>query len=146
MKFKIALLLLTTLGSTAIVAEDQIFKWKDAQGVWHFSSNAPDGVGAQRVSVRHSQTVPDPLPAPAAAAGTSTGTVAAAPATGAAGFIGPQSANCKVAREAVMVLENSPKVSMDSNGDGVQENLTAQQQLEELERRRAQSKVYCAEA
>lgn len=146
MNLKIALLLLAAMCSTAIVAEDQIFKWKDAQGVWHFSSNAPDGVGAQRVSVRHSQTVPDPEPAPATTSGAPDGTTATASATGAAGFIGPQSANCKVAREAVAVLENSPKVSMDSNGDGVQEELTAQQQLEELERRRAQSKVYCAEA
>ncbi len=140
---RIALLLLATLASAGAFAEDQIFKWRDAQGVWHFSSNAPDGVVAERVSVRHSKTVPtDPQPTAPAADG------AAGIKTAAKGdsFIGPGSANCKAARDAVTVLENSPRVTIDSDGDGVQESLSAQEQIEELERRRAQAKIYCAES
>lgn len=145
MNAKITLLFLALTASAGSLAEDQIFKWRDAQGVWHFSSNAPEGVGAERVSVRHSTTVPDPVVTAAPTSEVDKASQAAA--TAAAGqIIGPQSANCKAARDAVTVLETSPKVSMDSNGDGEQEVLTAQQQIEELQRRRAQSKIYCAEA
>ncbi len=142
MNAKITLLLVALTACAGSLAEDQIFKWRDKQGVWHFSSNAPEGVGAQRVSVRHSTTVPDPVvtPAPASEADKASATAAAGQ------IIGPQSANCKAARDAVTVLETSPRVSMDANGDGEQEVLSAQQQIEELERRRAQSKIYCAEA
>ena len=142
---RIAVLFLATLISAGALAEDQIFKWRDAQGVWHFSSNAPEGVAAERVSIRHSQTVANPVPAPTPtddAAGTGSATASAAKGS----IIGPQSANCKAAQDAVAVLSNNPKVAMDMNGDGTQEELTAQQQLEELERRREQAKVYCAEA
>lgn len=141
---KIALLLLATVISTGALAEDQIFKWRDAQGVWHFSSNAPEGVGAERVSIRHSQTVlaPDTKPAPTDDAASATATAS----TGKGGIIGPQSANCKAAQDAVAVLSNNPRVAMDSNGDGKQEELSAQQQLDELELRREQAKVYCTEA
>jgi len=145
MNAKISLMLLALAVSAGTLAEDQIYKWRDARGVWHFSSNAPEGVGAQRVSVRYSTTLPDPVVKPAAPDDAAKASQAAA--TAAAGqIIGPQSVNCKAARDAVIVLETSPKVSMDSNGDGVQEVLTAQQQIEELQRRRAQSKIYCAEA
>ncbi len=145
MNAKITLLLIALTACAGSLAEDQIFKWRDKQGVWHFSSNAPEGVGAQRVSVRHSTTVPDPVVTPTPASEADKASQAAA--TAAAGqIIGPQSANCKSARDAVTVLETSPRVSMDTNGDGEQEVLSAQQQIEELERRRAQSKIYCAEA
>ncbi len=141
---KIAWLLLASALTAGAVAEDQIFKWKDAQGVWHFSSNAPEGVGAERVSIRHSQTVLAPEVKPAV---TGEGGNAAAPTTTRPGsIIGPESANCKAAQDAVTVLSNNPRVAMDSDGDGKQEELSAQQQIEELERRRAQAKVYCAEA
>lgn len=143
---KIALLLIATLVPAAVLADDQIFKWRDSRGVWHFSSNAPEGVAAERVSIRHSQTVIDPAPVPAPTEGAASGANASTAVADKGKIIGPQSVNCKAAQDAVTVLSNSPKVAMDSDGDGKQEELTAQQQLEELERRRAQAKVYCAEA
>ena len=146
MNRKIAVLLLATLVSAGAVAEDQIFKWKDAQGVWHFSSNAPEGVGAERVSIRHSGTVVEPAVAPVAAGDATAGSAPATATADRSTIIGPQSVNCKAAQDAVAVLSNNPKVAMDSDGDGKQEELTAQQQIEELERRRAQAKVYCEEA
>ena len=152
MNLKIATVLLVAWVSAGAGAEDQIYKWRDAQGVWHFSSEAPRGVGAERVSIRHSQTVLDPEPttAPAGDAAGGTGSApATATATASAGanrIVGPQSGNCKSAQDAVAVLSNNARVVMDMDGDGKQEELSAQQQIEELERRRAQAKVYCAEA
>lgn len=141
---KFAWLFLASALAAGVAAEDQIFKWRDAQGVWHFSSNAPEGVGAERVSIRHSQTVTAPKPVLTGENGQSADATKVTTAPGAVN--GPQSANCKAAQDAVAVLSNNARVKMDSNGDGIEEELSAQQQLEELERRRAQARVYCAEA
>lgn len=132
--------------SAAVVAEDQIYKWRDAQGVWHFSSNAPEGTNAQRVSIRHSTTVVAADPVPVTGEDGTTAVTPPTAAAGTAGMIGPKSANCKSAKDAVTILTASPKVMMDADGDGKQEELTAQQHIEELERRKAQVKAYCAEA
>lgn len=145
MNIRFALLLVVVFVCGSALAEDQIFKWKDAQGVWHYSSNAPEGVNAEKVSIRHSVVTPAKPTQPvsseggAATANTTGGTAAANKVSG------PESSNCKLSREAVVVLENNPRVSMDLNGDGVQEPLTYEQHLAELERRRQQAKVYCAE-
>ncbi len=144
MKIRFALLLVVVIGCGSALAEDQIFKWKDAQGVWHYSSNAPEGVNAEKVSIRHSVVTSAKAPPVSSEGGTSAATTAGGTAASTR-ISGPQSSNCKLSREAVVVLENNPRVSMDLNGDGVQEPLTSEQHLAELERRRQQAKVYCAE-
>lgn len=145
MNIRFALLLVAVFACSSALAEDQIFKWKDAQGVSHYGSNAPEGVNAEKISIRHSLvTTEKPKPPVSSEGGTSTANTAAATAASSK-VSGPASSNCKLSREAVGVLENNPRVSMDLDGDGVQEPLTSEQHLVELERRRQQAKVYCAE-
>ncbi len=131
---------------TLAQAEEVIYKWRDAAGVWHFSSLAPKNVKAERVSIRHSSTVPA-SPAKITDLSAGGGQDVGKPKNPTAArdnLIGPESANCKAARDSVTILETSPNVSMDTDGDGTQEVLNAQQHLEELERRKQQSKVYCS--
>jgi len=143
-----AILSAACLGGS-VLAEDQIWKWRDAQGVWHFSSQAPPNVTAERVSIRHSTTLPVPVANTGDSAAVGAGTKPGATTGGSAdkeAFVGPESANCKAVKASIAILEASAKVSMDRDGDGQSEDLTAQEQLDELRSRQQQAKVFCAAA
>jgi hypothetical protein len=41
-----------------------VYRWQDAEGAWHFSDRAPEGVDAERVKVETPTVVPEPPAAP----------------------------------------------------------------------------------
>ena len=53
-------------------------------------------------------------------------------------------ANCERTRLNVATLENYAQVTLDRNADGVPETLTESEHLAELEKARAQAKVFCS--
>ena len=100
------------------VSAGQVYQWKDANGVTHYSDSPPPGQEYQDRQIDAS--VPAPAPAEAAAE--------AAPA---------ESATCTDARSNLKMLSGDGPVGVDSDGDGKadstlgDEQRTAQRQLAE---------------
>lgn len=106
----LALLAGTTVGSAAAA---EIYRWKDAKGVVHFSQTPPKGV-ANAKKVENVFTAPRP----AATTTTATTTAPAATATTASAGAGADNPACVRARENLAVLDGQNSVQMDTDGDG----------------------------
>ena len=106
----LALLAGTTVGSAAAA---EIYRWKDAKGVVHFSQTPPKGV-ANAKKVENVFTAPRP----AATTTTATTTAPAATATTASAGTGAENPACVRARENLAVLDGQNSVQMDTDGDG----------------------------
>ncbi len=143
----IALVLLAFAGGAAA---EQFYKWKDANGVWQYSTKPPPaGTEVDRVAVTRG---PPPPPPPAEQLDPGAETAAGGP-------IGEQpvepgrEAGEQIARKRVTACDNARKrydglstsaaVSMDRNDDGVPELLTADQQAEELSKAQQEIGFYC---
>lgn len=66
----VLLVLLLAIGAGVYLlggwAEDQpitVYKWRDAQGQWHYADEAPPGVDAEAVEVQPGTVLPEPPPA-----------------------------------------------------------------------------------
>ena len=162
-----SIVLFAILASAASAAE--FHKWRDENGVWHYSETPPEDRASTPVAVDTYQPALPPPVTPlatassaAAPAATTSATDAAAsqpgpaPATAAqpAAPVDPatvprlglkdRKANCDRTRLNVATLENYAKVTLDRNNDGEPETLTDAEHLAELEKARAQVKVFCS--
>ncbi len=121
------LLLLTLIAIVAMpAAAQQLYRWKDENGVVHYADQAPAG---REFETRNFVSDPEP---PAAAS-----VVEQTP---------PPNSRCLQARANLEVFEGSDDVSMDLDGDGVPERLDAATHARELERTRELVKVHCDDA
>jgi hypothetical protein len=131
------LLALALLTATGAAHAQQYYKWKDADGVTHYSKTPPpEGTQADRMAVK--ADAPTPVTPPAAEAGaaaTPPGTVAQR-----------RSAGCETARSNLSTLENNTYVSIDKDGDGKPELLTVQEHQAQVDRAREQVRALCPEA
>ncbi|GGO86671.1 hypothetical protein GCM10011348_38030 [Marinobacterium nitratireducens] len=66
MKNAVTLVAMLLLVCGTLVSAEQVYRWKDASGKWHFSDVPPDGVGAEPVKFSNMSVVKMPRPAPAA--------------------------------------------------------------------------------
>lgn len=127
----------------------QFYKWKDANGVWQYTTTPPPaGADAKRVSVQSGGSAPD---VPAAEPNQTDSTAQAAEAQ--ADVAGDPSATaeirakrekaCSDAKEREGALMNSAAVAMDKNGDGKAETLSVEEQSAELSRAKQAVRIYC---
>ena len=109
---RLSLALLPLLG-TALLASpplsaQQVYKWKDAAGVTHFTAEPPpQGQHYEAREVDHHQAAPQAQEASATDAGDAGGGRRAA-----------EDPACATARGNLALLSGSTPVSVDSNGDG----------------------------
>jgi hypothetical protein len=146
-----SLVLLSVLALPLLAAaagNGRVYTWKDANGVTHFSDSPPPASvkSARQITVRGDT--------PVAAAAQDTGDTPAPPAaegtppagTGAAQLTDSPEARqqvCEQARRNADLLEGQQQVSMDVNGDGSNQVLTAEQRQEQLAQARERVAFYC---
>jgi hypothetical protein len=132
--FCIALALLAVAGGASA---QQYYKWKDANGVTHYTKTPPpEGTQADRVAVNAAAPTPDPAAAgtaPKADAGTGMSSTAAQ----------QRSAACQTAQANLDTLQNNPFVSIDKDGDGKPELLTVEEHNAQLAIAREQVRTLC---
>ena len=133
-----ALVLALALALLAIAgpaSAQQFYKWKDADGVTHYTRTPPpEGTQADRVAVNAAA----PTPAPAAAA-----EPGAAGAGMSASATQQRSTACQTAQANLDTLQNNPFVSIDKDGDGKPELLTVEEHDAQLAIAREQVRTLC---
>lgn len=128
-----AIAILGLVAASAAQAAGEVYKWTDDKGVVHYTDAPPEG----RDFEKKKAVAPPPATAPEAAADE------AKAAAGPAAPQGTAKANCEAARRNVENMERFAEISMDRDGDGTPEKLTAEQREEELKRHRALADLYC---
>lgn len=128
MLVSIALAAGLAMGATAQAAD--VYKWTDDKGVVHYADAPPGGQKYERVRVSSGTTTAaaDPAPAPAAAAAPAAGT----PEESIAKYKEARARNCQIARDNIAMIENSPDVQKDFDGDGKPEPMTQEQRASEI--------------
>lgn len=111
----------------------EVYKWTDDKGVVHYTDAPPEG----RDFEKKKAVAPAPATAPQAESEAEPKAEAAPARQGSA------QANCEAARRNVENMERFAEISMDRDGDGTPEKLTAEQREEELTRHRALVDVFC---
>ncbi|MBN7137997.1 hypothetical protein A7A76_02720 [Lysobacter enzymogenes] len=108
-------------------AATDLYQWKDAQGVTHYSDSPPPGQsGSGQVKNRVIRN--------------KTGTATQTASVAAPG----ESAPCVNARANLKQLQSSAQVGVDSNGDGKPDNvLDAQQRAAQVQLAEASIRAYC---
>lgn len=130
----IALALLATAGAAPA---QQYYKWKDANGVTHYTKTPPpEGTQADRVAVKANAPTPDPAAA-AAEPKADAGAGMSASATQ------QRSAACQTAQANLDTLQNNPFVSIDKDGDGKPELLSVEEHDAQLAIAREQVRTLC---
>lgn len=126
-------------GVAGQAAADDVYQWKDANGVTHYSQTPPKDAkyvqrvithsGASRTQAAAEATTPaptGPTPRPAVAKA------------------GAESAQCKTARANVTALQGKTDVTVDTNGDGKPDKvLDAAGRASQLQLAQAGVAAYC---
>jgi hypothetical protein len=124
-------------------AQDKVYRWKDADGVTHYSDEPPAQGSAEEFEVN----VPPPASEPPAADpvdATATGEESPPDDAEAARAAQNQQA-CNVARANLATLEANLVVNMDIDGDGTVETLSVEQRDAQIASNRAAIEAYCAD-
>jgi hypothetical protein len=146
MRIRVLLGIAALLAGSAAAAE-QFYKWKDANGVWHYSSTKPPaGTEAESVSVKkgtpEAETTTTTTTTTTAGAGATT---AAADAASPEALRAKRQAACTQARENIRLLETYPVVKMDLDNSGEAKGLTEAQHAEQLRNAREVAALACTE-
>ena len=136
---KIAFVAVALLALAGTAAAEQYYKWKDAEGTWHYTTTPPpDGAQAAALSVdpnaRSSQPPAESEAAPADAAAAD-----AVPADA----VAKRRQACDKARAHLQTLVENPFIEMDVDGDGTPEMLSEAQQAGELKRTQSLGAGFC---
>ena len=135
------------LGSLAILlslaahSADKVYKWKDANGVVHFTDTAPpqgtqfDNVQVKGGAAAITETKPEPGMGEPADSTDATQTAAAS----------PDKARCDEAKGRVALLQSKSDVSMQQQ-DGKAARLSKEQRATELTVAQSQVTAYCGNA
>jgi hypothetical protein len=134
--------LVLLIAGTGLASAEQYYKWKDADGVWHYTTTPPPkDVTADKVAVSRGPLQPI-APVPAEGEGE--------PATDEARKVEQVRAQirqaCDRARANVAVLQETVDVEADTNGDGKLEKIEGAGRARELERARQLEQAYCTES
>jgi hypothetical protein len=132
----LALALLITVCPLALA---QAYKWKDAQGVTHYSDTPPPNNGKYE-KVKTSGTVEAPEPAPAAPAKPASATPA--PGTAVADNPANRAKLCDQLRKNMDVLGKEQVISVD-DGKGGSQQLDDAGKKRQIETTQAQMTLYC---
>lgn len=128
----VAIALAGLSGAHAQQAASEVYQWKDANGVTHYSQTPPaKGAYTQRAINNTGSAAPI---APTAAAATPTITATGASAN-------PQ---CTTARSNIATLEGKAAVQQDTDGDGKPDKtLSDAERTSQMELAQAAVKAYC---
>lgn len=126
---RIALLATATLalGAAPVAFADEVYQWKDANGVTHYSQTPPNQGKYQTRSIYQRE--------PAAETGD---TPAAAPT---------ESSQCITARKNIELLQSGSRLQMDSDGDGkADRDLSDNEREKQLQIAQTVARVNCSSA
>lgn len=133
-------LVLALLVTVCPLAFGQAYKWKDAQGVTHYSDSPPPaGTKVEKIKTSGVVAAPagDATPVPAVPA------AAAKPAdAGTADNPANRAKLCEDLRKNKEILDKEPNVSMD-DGKGGKTQLDADGRKRQIETNQAQMTLYC---
>ena len=108
----IGLALVFSASASAALAADEVYQWKDANGVTHYSQTPPQGVSYKSRTIYHRP--------PSDVAGATAATA--------------ESSSCTNARKNIELLQSGMKLQMDSDGDGAPDrDLADAERQEQLE-------------
>lgn len=131
-------LALLALAAATPATAQQYYKWKDANGVTHYTKTPPpSGTEAERLAVQAAPATPVAAPD------------AEAPATGdgmTAEATQKRGAACEAARNNLTTLQQNPFVTIDKDGDGTGELLTPEEHNAQLAIAREQVRTLCPAA
>jgi hypothetical protein len=128
---------LAAVGFVTLASAEQVYKWKDANGVWQYSNRPPPkGTQVEKVNLR---SAPEPTQVEAAPASPQT------PQSAQAADLAKRKAEaCERARKNVEIMRANSTVSIDRDGDGIAEQqLDSAQTAEQLRKAEAQVTLYC---
>ncbi|UPG88947.1 DUF4124 domain-containing protein [Luteibacter aegosomaticola] len=138
MRRYVVLALLVTVCPLALA---QAYKWKDAQGVTHYSDSPPPGQGAkvEKIQMKGGVNAPSPA-APAPAKSSTAGNPP--PGTPVADNPANRKALCSQLSKNMEVLQKEAVVSVD-DGKGGSQQLDAAGRQRQVETTQAQMTLYC---
>lgn len=126
------------------VAAEQIYKWKDADGVVHYTDTPPPkGTEVDKVAVKAGPVPPAPAAEQTPAPGAATAATPATSAQAATQVAALRATACDNARKRQQQLASLPSVSMDLDKDGTPEQLNAEQHAAQLDRANQAVANYC---
>lgn len=134
-RYTLTLALLSLFG--AAHAQDQVYHWIDAKGISHYADAPPPGDDS---AVREVTINRQPLPA-ARNADTVASAAPAPPST--QSIADSRKQLCERARQNLTTLQGQTDVVQDTDGDGVNELLDADQRQAEVKRAEGAIAVYC---
>lgn len=109
----------------AVFASGEVYQWKDANGVTHYSQTPPPQGKFQARSIYHRERVTDSL------------TTASADTS--------ESPQCSTARKNIELLQSGAKLKMDSDGDGkADRDLSDSDRDKQLQIAQTVSRVNCS--
>lgn len=137
------LIALAALSATPAVSAQQVYKWKDADGVTHYSASPPPKeVEAQKMMLRGGTASISPdAPAEGDAAAAEGSTTAAGGLS--SGAMREREAACITAQANAQKLANNPYITMDKDGDGNSELLTPEEHSAQLQRAQRYAAEVC---
>lgn len=127
-------ILLIAFTTTTAMAQSQIYQWKDASGVAHYSDSPPPSGEYRSFSLKSEH------------GSTETTTEARSEATARATEKSKAEATakaCEQAKKNVEMISGKDDVQMDINGDGKMVDLSADERAKQLERAKAQVILLC---
>lgn len=135
-------LVLVLLLAACPLAFAQAYKWKDAQGVTHYSDSPPPGQGAKVEKIQMKGGVS--TPSPAANTGPAKSSTAGNPPPGTPVADNPANRKelCTQLHKNLDVLQKEAVVSMD-DGKGGMKQLDAAGRQRQVETTQAQMTLYC---
>lgn len=132
----------------AASANAQVYKWKDSNGVTHYSDAPPIGTNYQKVQVSTNVATPvAPAPIPSNSANANSSPQAAAQSAPASTAPAADTAEnraklCKQLNSNITLLNSSSPVLSSGNG-GTPQNLSDAQRKQALASAQSQKKEYC---
>lgn len=137
--------LVVLVATGAVHAQDKVYRWKDADGVTHYSDEPPADGSAEEMEI----DVPPPVAAPPAPETSdeqeteNEPSAAAAEAEAQARLAAERQQACEGAQRNLATLQANPEVTMDTNGDGEAEILTPEQRDAQIAANREAIQTYC---
>ncbi|TQV75603.1 DUF4124 domain-containing protein [Aliikangiella marina] len=120
----------------SVAAEQYIYKWKDTQGMVHYTERPPaPGIPYERV--RRPKDKGAPAQAPVAAK-----QAEAIEAEADDSYTSWKKENCKIAQQNLDVLQNAARIAQD-DGQGGKRLMTDEEKAEKIKQMNAQVQKYC---
>ncbi|GIX32821.1 MAG: hypothetical protein KatS3mg125_0777 [Lysobacterales bacterium] len=133
-----SLIAIVLAATTTPAIGGKLYRWVDERGVAHYADRPPAHQNFEQIEFKDDKSDSEPNTAPEDAK--------TAPEAGQASSISAEEArlqNCQNSRSVLAQLEANENVRMDTNGDGVLEQLSPAQRREQIALYRKRVGEYC---